>query len=89
MIKVIKEGYVPKVIIPQYRIKCDHCHTVFECDKTDTWFKMMGHGEGGQYINCPKCGEGITEFMNTNWIIINLDEIREEERKEREANADN
>lgn len=88
MINIIKRGHIPKVIIPHYNIKCDHCNTVFECDKTDTHFKMVGHGEGGQYINCPKCGKGISEFMNTDWITTNLDEIREEERREREINAD-
>lgn len=88
MIKIIKEGYIPKVIIPRYRIKCDRCHTTFECDKTDTWFKMVGHGEGGQYIRCPKCGEGISEFANADWITINSDEIWEEKRRELEANAD-
>lgn len=88
MIKIIKEGYLHKDIIPHYRIKCNNCHTVFECDKTDTWFKMMGHGEGGQYISCPKCKSGISEFMNQDWITTNLDEIIEESKKENENGND-
>ena len=82
MITIIKEGcYVPKNIIPHYSIKCDGCHAIFECDKSDTCFKMVGHGEGGQYIHCPKCGRGISEIMNQKWKISNLDEIRAEEER--------
>lgn len=78
MINIIKRGHTPKIIIPHYNIKCDHCNTIFECDKTDTHFKMVGHGEGAECINCPLCGEEINNFMNTNWKTTNLDEIRAE-----------
>ena len=89
MITIIKEGYVPKKdIVPHYSIKCDGCYTIFECDKTDTCFKMVGLGEGGQYINCPKCGRGISEIMNQNWKITNLDETRAEEERRWAALAD-
>ena len=89
MITIIKEGYyVPKGIIPHYSIKCDGCHTIFECDKSDTVFKMVGLGEGGQYIRCPNCGRGISEIMNQNWKITNLDEIRAEEERRWAALAD-
>lgn len=83
MIKVIKEGYVPKVITPLYRITCDKCHTVIECEEPDTKFKMVGHGEGALYLNCPVCGKEIDNFMNPNWIISNLKEIVAEEKKAR------
>lgn len=78
MIKIIKEGHKPREIIPHYCIECDNCHTLFECDKTDTWYHLVGHGEGGQYVRCPKCGSGISEFMNPNWSTTNIEEIRHE-----------
>lgn len=88
MIQIVQKGYIPKPIIPHYRIKCDNCHTIFECDKTDTRFKMVGHGEGAQYINCPFCRVEIDSFMNGNWETTNIEDIFEEARRERKKECD-
>ena len=74
MIKVIErhKPYVePKII--KYRITCENCESVFECAPSDLHYEIVGHGCGGDAIDCPVCGNHIQEMYRIGakkWEVI-------------------
>jgi uncharacterized protein with PIN domain len=51
MIKIIKQGEIPKQENTIYKFKCDYCNTEFETDEVEKE-KMLN---GNVYARCPLC----------------------------------
>lgn len=76
MIKVIKES--KKLVMPkqEYRITCSECGSIFTCDEDDCFTRPACQGFVCNAITCPVCGETVTDYMNPNWKISNLAQLR-------------
>lgn len=73
MIKIIEMHELKKAPIFVYRITCEKCNSVFECDRDDFRYELMGQGEGGLAINCPVCDNFIHEMYGIGakkWEVI-------------------
>lgn len=73
MIKILRNGYTVKEVIPHYEITCKHCNAMFECDGTDLRTKTFGHGEYAKVINCPSCHAELDDLYDDgHWNMTNL-----------------
>lgn len=61
MIKILKDGIISPNIRMIYKVECNTCNCIFECDTTD--FKQIPPGipmlTGKSLISCPCCGMDI------------------------------
>ena len=58
MIKIIKDGKIPKKQKAIYTIQCHHCGCVFECESSD--FLYIARGLDCTFeVTCPCCGAVI------------------------------
>ncbi len=63
MIKVIKTGELPKKNVPQFRITCSKCGTIFECTAEDCRRIPASQGFWAWAILCPVCHEECSDWQ--------------------------
>ena len=73
MIKNIENGN-DRCPQPKYRITCEKCNSIFECEKSDTYEATVGFGSGERVICCPVCNARCTDW-SPKWKTINYDEM--------------
>ena len=65
MIKIITRKEIPATPkLVAYRITCKEYESVFECQPSDCHYEIVGHGCGGNAINCPVCGNHIQQMYS-------------------------
>lgn len=55
MIKIIKQGIIPKQYKTIYTITCKDCGCIFEAEESDFNREVVGHGECDDTCICPTC----------------------------------
>lgn len=66
MIKILKEGQLPKRTKPIYKITCKHCGCEFECEVND-FYRLERLLFGKAEIYCPTCKQ---------LLIVTLSEVK-------------
>lgn len=74
MIRIIKDGKIPKKQKPIYTIECQYCGCVFECESSDLLFMSRGL-DCTFVVRCPCCNIMIED--NTNSIETRYEEVEE------------
>ena len=77
MIKIIKEGKLPKVYKRIYTATCDKCKCEFEFEDED-FTRVEKRFDGNYFINCPFCGYEIAGGYN--YFKPQLIEVSEENK---------
>ena len=76
MIKIIKEGKLPKKYFTKYEITCPYCKTVFECDKEDITYIIGPYGI--HVVDCPFCKNKIN-LRSCNYKTYEIEQKEKEE----------
>lgn len=53
MVRIIKRGTLPEE--QEYQFECDHCHTIFVCQKSELRYSSSPKNESYYIIKCPVC----------------------------------
>lgn len=72
MIKIIKEGKVPKNYKTIFNAKCEKCNCEFEFEYDD-FTRIEKRFDGNYYIKCPCCNHEITgkrQYFNPQSIEV-------------------
>lgn len=75
MIKITKEGKLPKKDKILFTAKCSRCNCEFEFEIED-FTKIEKRLNGDYFINCPYCNyeiQGKYEYFNPKVIAINME----------------
>lgn len=78
MIKILKEGQLPKRTKSIYKITCKYCGCEFECEAKD-FYRLERCLFGKAEIYCPTCNELLT--VNLADVKVRDEEIILEEKQ--------